>query len=200
MFCSAPEPRTAPSGRTNSGARLCAHEQGGEPIRDLTERLLGRGWRLTPQRRAVCAALRGENVHLSAEMVLELARTELPKISVATVYNTLHDLVEMGEIVEVVASPGPRRYDPNAVTPHHHLVCTSCGSLTDVDESSLGALRDLDTLNGFVIESFDVVFRGRCPACNARAAAGEVNRSAESTPSSPPGNRRTPAGAPRPSS
>src|ERR687897_3894142 len=97
--------------------------QGGRAISDLLERLRNRGWRLTPQRRVVAQVLAGDHVHLTAESVHALARELLPEVSLATVYNTLNELVAMGEVIPVDASPGPTRYDPNVDKSHHHLVC-----------------------------------------------------------------------------
>lgn len=140
-------------------------------IDDLLERLRARDWRLTPQRRAVAEVLEGENVHLSAEAVHVRAQKRLPEISMATVYNTLNELVAMGEVLEVAAGTGPKRYDPNAHIPHHHLVCTSCGTLHDVPATG----RDLELApserHGFVVTGTDVVFHGLCPACQRRSTA-----------------------------
>jgi Fe2+ or Zn2+ uptake regulation protein len=100
----------------------------------LLERLRDRGWRVTSQRRAVAEALHGEHVHLTADEVHRRARDVLPEVSLATVYNTLNEMVAMGEVAEVRHARGPSRYDPNVgVMPHHHLLCTVCGSLFDVD-------------------------------------------------------------------
>ncbi|MGH9299452.1 MAG: Fur family transcriptional regulator, partial [Acidimicrobiales bacterium] len=99
---------------------------------DLLERLRARDWRLTPQRRVVAEVLNGEHVHLTAEAVHDRAQQRLPEISLATVYNTLNELVAMGEVREVPAAGGARRYDPNAHLGHHHLVCTRCGELRDI--------------------------------------------------------------------
>jgi Fur family ferric uptake transcriptional regulator len=134
------------------------------------ERLRAREWRVTPQRRAVAEVLSGEHVHLTAEAVHAAAQTRLPEISLATVYNTLNELVAMGEVLEVAAGPGPKRYDPNVTVAHHHLVCTACGTLRDVvpDAASLQALRAND-LHGFVVTGVELVFQGLCPSCAAAA-------------------------------
>lgn len=140
-----------------------------EPVRpalSLLERLRARGWRVTPQRRAVAEALAGEHVHLSADEVHERARAVLPEVSLATVYNTLRELVEMGELLELRVGGGPARYDPNVGTGHHHLLCTTCGTLIDVHPSGVEAL-DLpaDQSHGYALEEIDITFRGRCPHC-----------------------------------
>jgi Fur family ferric uptake transcriptional regulator len=90
----------------------------------------------------------------------------LPEISLATVYNTLNELVSMGEVLEIATGPGPKRYDPNAHVEHHHLVCTGCGELRDVQPAGVDRLGidDADA-GGYEVTGVEVVFRGRCPAC-----------------------------------
>ncbi len=110
----------------------------------------------------------GEHVHLTAEAVHSRAQQRLPEISLATVYNTLNELVAMGEVLEISSGGTAKRYDPNARLDHHHLVCTSCGELRDVfpdGQHSLG-LGHADR-HGFEVTGVEIVFRGRCPACVA---------------------------------
>ena len=134
----------------------------------LLERLRAKGWRLTAQRRAVAGALDGDNVHLTADEVLERARELLPGISRATVYNTLGELVEAGELAEVVPDGRAKRYDPNAGRRHHHLVCSACGSLQDIDVEGVDQVRVADEQqSGFRITGVDMFFRGLCPDCVA---------------------------------
>ena len=83
------------------------------PISELVQRLRARGWRITAQRRVVAEVLAGEHIHLTADAVYNQAQELLPEISLATVYNTLNELVEMGEVLEISAADGPKRYDPN---------------------------------------------------------------------------------------
>jgi Fur family ferric uptake transcriptional regulator len=93
----------------------------------------------------------------------------LPEVSLATVYNTLNELVAMGEIAEVRHSPGPSRYDPNAGSlPHHHLLCTTCGALFDVDAATVD-VPALTAGGDFRVDAVDVLFRGTCAACQAAA-------------------------------
>lgn len=137
----------------------------GTAITDLLDRLRERQWRVTPQRRVVAEVLDAHDGHMTAETVLGRALERLPEISLATVYNTLNELVAMGELVEVAAGTGPKRYDRN-VSPHHHLVCTRCGTLRDVPERHVETLAGNDR-HGFEITDVEVVFKGLCPACAA---------------------------------
>jgi Fur family transcriptional regulator, stress-responsive regulator len=132
-------------------------------VRPLVVRLRDRGWRLTAQRRVIAEALAGEHVHLTADEVFDRARRALPEVSRATVYNTLHELVGMGEVHEMSHVDGRRRYDPNVDERHHHLLCVDCGRMLDVtsDEPQLAS----DQRHGFELLDVEITFRARCPDC-----------------------------------
>jgi Fur family transcriptional regulator, stress-responsive regulator len=132
----------------------------------LAERLRDRGWRLTAQRRVVAEVLAGDHVHLTADEVYGRAQRLLPEISLATVYNTLNELVGMGEVLEISTGDGPKRYDPNTSFAHHHLHCVSCGALRDVSPDGVELLGlPPAQQHGFELLDVDIVFRGRCPEC-----------------------------------
>ncbi|GHJ31237.1 MULTISPECIES: Fur family transcriptional regulator [Streptomyces] len=135
---------------------------------DLLERLRGRGWRLTAQRRVVAEVLDGDHVHYTADEVHALAAERLPEISRATVYNTLGELVSLGEVIEVSTDGRAKRYDPNAHRAHQHLVCGRCGTIRDVHPSG-DPLADLPAQErfGFSISTVEVTYRGLCPDCAA---------------------------------
>ncbi|MEU3372854.1 Fur family transcriptional regulator [Streptomyces sp. NPDC006711] len=133
---------------------------------DLVDRLRGRGWRMTSQRRVVAEVLSGEHVHLTADEVHVRAARILPEISRATVYNTLGELVVLGEIMEVSTDGRAKRYDPNAHRPHQHLVCSGCGTIRDVHPTGdpLAGLPPEERF-GFTLSGADVTYRGLCPSC-----------------------------------
>ncbi|MEU6892432.1 Fur family transcriptional regulator [Streptomyces sp. NPDC046557] len=133
---------------------------------DLLERLRGRGWRMTAQRRVVAEVLDGDHVHLTADEVHARAVRLLPEISRATVYNALGELVALGEVVEVSTDGRVKRYDPNAHRPHQHLVCSGCGLIRDVHPVG-DPLTHLpaDERFGFTLSGADVTYRGLCPSC-----------------------------------
>ncbi|MQS13932.1 transcriptional repressor [Streptomyces kaniharaensis] len=136
---------------------------------DLLERLRGRGWRLTSQRRVVAEVLDGEHVHLTADEVHARAVQRLPEISRATVYNTLGELVGLGEVLEVATDGRAKRYDPNAHHAHQHLICSGCGAIRDVHPQGdpLAALPVAERF-GFVLSGAEITYRGLCPDCARR--------------------------------
>jgi Fe2+ or Zn2+ uptake regulation protein len=90
-------------------------------------------------------------------------------MSLKTVYQTLHDLADMGEIHQLDLGTGSSRFDPNVDNEHHHLVCTRCGTVLDLSvpiDISIAAAEQ----SGFAIASTEVIFRGLCPDCGPEAA------------------------------
>jgi Fur family transcriptional regulator, stress-responsive regulator len=138
-------------------------------VTPLLDRLRDRGWRLTAQRRVIAEVMTGEHVHVTADDVFERSRAILPEVSRATVYNTLNELVGMGEVHEMTHVDGRKRYDPNVEERHHHLVCVDCGRMLDVraDDPQLDAVER----RGFELLDVEVTFRARCPDCVRVASA-----------------------------
>ncbi|AUG79591.1 Fur family transcriptional regulator [Kitasatospora sp. MMS16-BH015] len=123
---------------------------------------------MTSQRRVVAEVLDGEHVHLTADEVHARAVGRLPEISRATVYNTLGELVSLGEVLEVATDGRAKRYDPNAHHAHQHLICSGCGAIRDVHPQGdpIAALPANERF-GFVISGAEVTYRGLCPDCAA---------------------------------
>jgi Fur family ferric uptake transcriptional regulator len=121
---------------------------------------------MTSQRRVVAQVLDGDHVHLTADEVHARAAQRLPEISRATVYNTLGELVSLGEVIEVSTDGRAKRYDPNAHHPHQHLVCSVCGTVRDVHPTG-NPLADLPAEErfGFAVSEAEVTYRGLCPSC-----------------------------------
>jgi Fe2+ or Zn2+ uptake regulation protein len=127
-----------------------------------------RGLKVTPQRMCIFDVLHGNRVHPTAEAVFEEARRRMPTLALKTVYQTLNDLREMGEIQQLDLGTGAGRFDPN-VDDHHHLVCVACGSVRDLYADFPGvAVPELEA-KGFSATSAEVVFRGLCAECQAAA-------------------------------
>jgi Fe2+ or Zn2+ uptake regulation protein len=116
----------------------------------------------------VAEVMVGDHVHLTAEAIHAAAQAVLPEISMATVYNTLNELVNMGEVLEISAGSGPKRYDPNTTIAHQHLMCVGCGTLRDVAPAGQETLvLPPDQQHGFQLAGVDIIFRGLCPVCAA---------------------------------
>ncbi|MFV0374851.1 Fur family transcriptional regulator [Microbacterium sp.] len=129
--------------------------------------LRGAGLRATAGRAAVWDAL-GSGSHLSADQVFRLVTTHLPKTSIQSVHNVLTDLTDAGLIRRIEPAGSPARYERRVGDNHHHVVCTACGAVGDVD-CSVGHTPCLtpSSTQGFQIQSAEVTYWGLCPACQA---------------------------------
>src|ERR671917_2340285 len=98
---------------------------------DLSTALHERGMRVTPQRVMLHRALRELDRHVTADELLESVSDRLPNVSLPTIYATLELLEELG-MVRRVQRAGTTLFDPRT-DGHHHLVCTRCGAIEDLD-------------------------------------------------------------------
>ena len=131
---------------------------------ELTDLFRARGLKVTPQRQCIFRLLHGNAAHPTAEAVYAAARAEMPTISLKTVYQTLNDLAEMGELHVLDLGTGSGRFDPN-VDAHHHLVCDRCGKVRDLYVDFPDVRVPRSKAHGFRIRDTEVVFRGVCDEC-----------------------------------
>jgi Fur family transcriptional regulator, ferric uptake regulator len=119
-------------------------------------KMRGRGYKATPQRLAVLGALAAEQ-----HQTLEEIRARCPEVGLVTVYRTLDLLCEIGAVRRLDLGDGPR-YEL-AENHHHHLVCESCGAVSEFEECPLDLrrLQDVD----FEVASHSLEIYGRCVVC-----------------------------------
>jgi len=133
---------------------------------DLPTALRARGMRVTPQRVLLHRALQELDRHVTADELLDSVADRLPNISLPTIYATLELLEELG-MVRRVQRAGTTLFDPR-VEPHHHLVCSVCGSMEDIDcELDTARLQRAARRRGFEHERIEAVVHGRCASCQA---------------------------------
>ena len=131
----------------------------------LTAVLHGRGQRATPQRLILHRLLRAGPQHLTAEEFLGRSRTQLPNVSLPTVYATL-DLFEQLGVVRRVPGTGPAQVYDSRADRHHHLRCVRCGGVTDLEaDVDLAAAARAAEAQGFTAEQVEVTVSGVCAAC-----------------------------------
>jgi Fur family transcriptional regulator, peroxide stress response regulator len=129
----------------------------------FTEACRERGTPVTHQRLAVYRALLESLAHPDAEALHRSLRASYPTLSLGTVYKTLEMLQSLG-LASAVSSPGPtRRFDGNR-QPHHHLWCTRCLRLTDIDHDELADIA-LPSSTGFHVTDITIQFNGICSDC-----------------------------------
>lgn len=128
------------------------------------------GLAVTHQRFVVWETLASLPGHPSPEEVYARVREEIPSISLATVYKTLHLFIASGLFREVSLHHGSMRVETNAA-PHHHLVCRVCKSITDIDAEQIDLRMPPGTLpGGFAAERYAVDVLGVCAKCRNKQA------------------------------
>lgn len=133
-------------------------------------RLRSAGLRVTATRLAVIEAL-AERPHASADDVFDSIRPALPGTSLQSVYNALGDFVEAGLARRIEPAGRSGMYELRVDDNHHHVVCSVCGRVDDVDcvVGEAPCLHIPDP-GGYEIRSAEVTFWGVCPDCRSVAA------------------------------
>lgn len=149
---------------------------------DPAELLRQRGIQVTAQRLAVLRAVADEP-HITADRVADAVRTEIGVISLQSVYDALGVLVAEGLIRRIQPAGSPARFEDRVADNHHHLICRVCGRMVDVDcaVGSAPCLTASDEM-GYEIDEAEVVYWGRCPACQMRSGARSRSDSTKRRP------------------
>lgn len=137
---------------------------------EYADELRGQGLQVTAQRLAILRAVSAQP-HCTADEAMRAAREEIGTISRQSVYDTLATLVDAGILRRIQPIGSPARYEDRVGDNHHHVVCRACGTLVDVDcaVGSAPCLTPSDSAR-YDIDEAEVVYWGRCPACQAEAA------------------------------
>lgn len=133
-------------------------------VKGVDAGLLQTKYRLTKQRAAILRALDG-SAHLSAETILERVREELPGVSLGTIYRTLDILRELG-LVQVFSYAGSAARFEAVLEKHHHLLCTRCGQLVNVNAPGLADLASsIGGARGYADIDCALTITGLCASC-----------------------------------
>jgi Fe2+ or Zn2+ uptake regulation protein len=143
---------------------------------ELTDLFRVKGRKVTAQRQCIFRALQGNVTHPSAEAVYETVRAEMETISLKTVYQTLYELAELGELLPLDLGTGAVRFDPNVEDTHHHLVCRRCGKVRDLHVDFEGLDVPKSAAQGYDVSSAEVVFRGLCEQCKGTRELASAHR------------------------
>jgi Fur family iron response transcriptional regulator len=129
------------------------------PYTPALDRLRAAGLRPTRQRLALAKMLfdRG-HCHVTAEDLHRQAREANVKVSLATVYNTLHQFTDAGLLREVIVDSGRSYFDTNT-SEHHHFLNEDTGRLEDIPNGDVVVLNLLEVPAGTAVKRVDVVVR-----------------------------------------
>ncbi len=133
----------------------------GCPWHDVKSMLRDVGLRPTRQRMALGWILfaKGDR-HITAEMLYEEANKAKVPVSLATVYNTLHQFTDVG-LLRQVAVDGSKTYFDTNVTEHHHFFVEGENDLLDIPHTDVVVGKTPSPPEGYEVARIDVVVRLR---------------------------------------
>ena len=127
-------------------------------VESVLGKMRGSGYKVTPQRVAVLKALASEQ-HQSLDEI----RSRCPGVGMVTVYRTLDLLGSLGLVRRLDLGDGAR-YEI-AEDHHHHMICESCGDISEFEECPLDSTRIPTQNQGFEVRSHSVEVYGVCGSC-----------------------------------
>jgi Fur family iron response transcriptional regulator len=128
-------------------------------IADVAKRLRAAGLRPTRQRVALAHLLFAEgDRHVTAEGLHEEAQARKVPVSLATVYNTLHQFTEVGLLREVAVEGAKTYFDTNTSN-HYHFFCEPSGKLMDIATGAIRIEGLPEAPDGMAISRVDVLVR-----------------------------------------
>jgi Fur family peroxide stress response transcriptional regulator len=141
--------RTSPTVKPRGFRELCADH----------------GLAATHQRQVLYEVMQRMPGHPSPEEVYARVKKRIPAISLATVYKNIHLFVERGVLKELSMHHGSIRVELNGHH-HHHMVCSYCKAIADIEEKDLGVVPVMqELLGGFQVERYSIDVIGICAAC-----------------------------------
>ena len=135
----------------------------------IKQSLEGSGLRCTAQRYAIMAFLMGCERHPTAAEIFEAVNRVDPRLSRATTYNNLRDLVQAGLVREVAVEGRAARFDAKGMR-HHHFICDRCGNVEDIEWYDVPKPAS-GSLGKRVLRESELIFRGLCTKCAPRHAS-----------------------------
>lgn len=136
-----------------------------ERTREVDRRLRAQGHRLTGRRLMVVETLATRGGHLTVESILSSIREHYPSTNKTTVYRTLELLSTLGMVCVTDLGGGKMEYELSG-DPHHHLICSNCGTQTEVEDRYFEPLRaSLLEHYGFTTNLDHFALFGLCPFC-----------------------------------
>jgi Fur family ferric uptake transcriptional regulator len=140
-----------------------------------------RGFRLTPQRQTILHIFQTlpQGDHLSAEDLHKILRRQGERISLSTVYRTLHLMAYMGILRELELAEGHKHYELNAPNrqQHHHLVCVQCNQTIEFESDLIDRIGSKQAENeGYHLLDCQLTVYVVCPEAMAQGWSMTLSR------------------------
>lgn len=133
----------------------------------MTQSFKDAGIKSTGSRIAVLEILENDGTPMDVSMIIK----SLDKMGLnpdqATVYRILNTFYEKGIIKRIEIGEGKYRYEKSDMD-HHHLICSDCGSITDVEDEFMEKIeKEIELKKGFLVKNHSLEFFGLCQNCQS---------------------------------
>ena len=133
---------------------------------DCSKELKSFNLKSTPARVAVLRFLEKSNQPVDVSMIRDYLREQDVDTDPATVFRIINAFTEKGITRTIQFGEGRARYELLAKGDHHHLICTNCGKITDVEDKYMEKLeKEIGKTKGFKVKSHSLEFFGLCRSC-----------------------------------
>ena len=147
------------------------HAHSRDSLSDLQAKLRENARRITGPRKAILDLLRDEQHPLTIKEIH--GRLESVQCDLATIYRAMHLLIDLELVERFDFGDGVARFELKGTCDHghhHHLVCTKCGRVVEIEECFPDELeKTIADRHGFTAVSHKLEFFGLCPDCQPRA-------------------------------
>lgn len=124
------------------------------------------GLKITHQRLEIFRELAASHDHPSVETIYKRLVDKLPTISLDTVYRTLNTLEKQGVVSRVDTAESQARFEAE-MSPHHHIICSECGKITDFQSSDLDESVILEKVQDWgKVSRMNITLYGLCKECS----------------------------------
>jgi Fe2+ or Zn2+ uptake regulation protein len=131
------------------------------------------GYRRTAPRRALAELVASRSGHFTADALLAESRRRRLGVTRATVFRSLDVLADLRLVERLDLPTGEHAFVTCEPAHHHHVVCSSCGRSTPVEDAGLEQLAEaVGRSTGYRVETHRLELFGLCPGC--QATAGEA--------------------------
>ena len=137
-------------------------------LSDFKQLLKENGLKFTIQREVILEMLYNSDEHLTPEGLHHLIQEKHPELGtgIATVYRTLSLLEDSEMVTSLSFGAQGKKYELGAKDHHDHIICTSCGNITEfVDEEIERRQKEITQSLGFVMQEHSMQIYGICKNC-----------------------------------
>ncbi len=144
-------------------------------LADMRRRCKDQGLAFTFQRQVIYEAVLDSMDHPTPEHIYEQVRERIPSISLGTVYKNVKTFIDTGLLKEVSLHHGSLRLEAN-MKHHHHLVCSRCKSIFDLDADRVAPMKLAGLLpKGFEARQWNLEIVGVCASCRKSMSSKTKN-------------------------